>query len=130
VKKGASGGGKTKNEWGCPPSSLLPPPPFSPTQFKIEPFKHPVTMDPSYGGAWRGGERQGRRGGGGVKGSTRARRRRGVARRALAAPHFVPSPSLSFSSLLLEKTWRVLEAAIHEINNHNASGLSFEELYR
>jgi hypothetical protein len=29
-----------------------------------------------------------------------------------------------------EKTWRVLEAAIHEINNHNASGLSFEELYR
>ena len=29
-----------------------------------------------------------------------------------------------------EKTWSVLEAAIHEINNHNASGLSFEELYR
>ena len=29
-----------------------------------------------------------------------------------------------------EKTWAVLEAAIHEINNHNASGLSFEELYR
>lgn len=24
----------------------------------------------------------------------------------------------------------MLEAAIHEINNHNASGLSFEELYR
>lgn len=29
-----------------------------------------------------------------------------------------------------DKTWKVLEAAIHEINNHNASGLSFEELYR
>eukprot|EP00891_Asterochloris_glomerata_P001669 jgi/Astpho2/1669/e_gw1.00032.27.1_t len=47
-------------------------------QFKIEPFKHPVKMDPNYG----------------------------------------------------EKTWKVLEDAIHEINNHNASGLSFEELYR
>lgn len=29
-----------------------------------------------------------------------------------------------------EKTWRILEDAIHEIYNHNASGLSFEELYR
>lgn len=29
-----------------------------------------------------------------------------------------------------EKTWKVLEDAVHEINNHNASGLSFEELYR
>ncbi|RYR33115.1 hypothetical protein Ahy_A10g047690 [Arachis hypogaea] len=28
-----------------------------------------------------------------------------------------------------EKTWKVLEHAIHEIYNHNASGLSFEELY-
>jgi cullin 3 len=27
-------------------------------------------------------------------------------------------------------TWKVLEDAIHEIYNHNASGLSFEELYR
>ena len=32
--------------------------------------------------------------------------------------------------LYAEKTWKVLEDAIHEINNHNASGLSFEELYR
>ena len=31
---------------------------------------------------------------------------------------------------LAEKTWKVLEDAIQEINNHNASGLSFEELYR
>ncbi|KAK9837407.1 hypothetical protein WJX81_000098 [Elliptochloris bilobata] len=46
--------------------------------FKIEPFRHPLKMDPSYG----------------------------------------------------DKTWKVLEDAIHEINNHNASGLSFEELYR
>ena len=29
-----------------------------------------------------------------------------------------------------EKTWKILEHAIHEIYNHNASGLSFEELYR
>ncbi|PWA86183.1 Cullin [Artemisia annua] len=29
-----------------------------------------------------------------------------------------------------EKTWKVLEHAIHEIYNRNASGLSFEELYR
>ncbi|RWR78357.1 cullin-3A-like protein isoform X1 [Cinnamomum micranthum f. kanehirae] len=29
-----------------------------------------------------------------------------------------------------EKTWKVLEHAIREICNHNASGLSFEELYR
>lgn len=30
----------------------------------------------------------------------------------------------------IEKTWGILERAINEINNHNASGLSFEELYR
>lgn len=29
-----------------------------------------------------------------------------------------------------EKTWKILEHAIHEIYNHNASGLSFEELHR
>ncbi|KAI7979060.1 Cullin-3A [Camellia lanceoleosa] len=29
-----------------------------------------------------------------------------------------------------EKTWKILEHAIHEICNHNASDLSFEELYR
>ncbi|KAI8541639.1 hypothetical protein RHMOL_Rhmol08G0077600 [Rhododendron molle] len=29
-----------------------------------------------------------------------------------------------------EKTWKILDHAIHEIYNHNASGLSFEELYR
>lgn len=46
--------------------------------FKIDPFKHPVPMDPKYA----------------------------------------------------EKTWKILEDAIHEIYNHNASGLSFEELYR
>jgi cullin 3 len=28
------------------------------------------------------------------------------------------------------KTWKILEDAIHEIHNQNASGLSFEELYR
>ncbi|KAL2341741.1 hypothetical protein Fmac_009681 [Flemingia macrophylla] len=29
-----------------------------------------------------------------------------------------------------DKTWKILEHAIHEFYNHNASGLSFEELYR
>ncbi|CAA0822293.1 Cullin-3A [Striga hermonthica] len=29
-----------------------------------------------------------------------------------------------------DKTWKILDHAIHEIYNHNASGLSFEELYR
>eukprot|EP00884_Botryococcus_braunii_P000722 jgi/Botrbrau1/10650/Bobra.53_2s0008.1 len=47
-------------------------------KFKIEPFKHPVRLDPDYE----------------------------------------------------ERTWQILEGAINEINNHNASGLSFEELYR
>lgn len=38
--------------------------------------------------------------------------------------------SLLFAWPLAEKTWTLLENAIQEINNHNASGLSFEELYR
>ncbi|KAG9147355.1 hypothetical protein Leryth_021426 [Lithospermum erythrorhizon] len=29
-----------------------------------------------------------------------------------------------------DKTWKIIEHAIHEIYSHNASGLSFEELYR
>ena len=37
---------------------------------------------------------------------------------------------MTFLYGLAEKTWKVLESAIHEINNQNASGLSFEELYR
>mmetsp|Transcript_7296 Transcript_7296/g.15933 ORF Transcript_7296/g.15933 Transcript_7296/m.15933 type:complete len:735 (+) Transcript_7296:259-2463(+) len=45
---------------------------------KIEPFRHPISMDPNYA----------------------------------------------------DKTWKVLEEAIREIHNQNASGLSFEELYR
>lgn len=47
-------------------------------QFKIEPFRHPLKVDPDYP----------------------------------------------------EKTWALLENAIHEINNDNSSGLSFEELHR
>ncbi|EFJ43865.1 hypothetical protein VOLCADRAFT_83034 [Volvox carteri f. nagariensis] len=49
-----------------------------PTQIKIEPFRHPISVDPQYA----------------------------------------------------DKTWKVLEDAIREIHNQNASGLSFEELYR
>lgn len=29
-----------------------------------------------------------------------------------------------------QKTWKLLKGAIHEIHKKNASGLSFEELYR
>mmetsp|Transcript_42504 Transcript_42504/g.51594 ORF Transcript_42504/g.51594 Transcript_42504/m.51594 type:complete len:740 (-) Transcript_42504:312-2531(-) len=29
-----------------------------------------------------------------------------------------------------DRTWKILEDAIHEIHNHNAFGLSFEQLYR
>lgn len=29
-----------------------------------------------------------------------------------------------------QKTWKLLKGAIHEIHKQNASGLSFEELYR
>ena len=32
--------------------------------------------------------------------------------------------------LSAENTWKILEGAIAEINAHNASGLSYEELYR
>ena len=53
-------------------------PHLNPQGLKIEPFKHPITMDPNYA----------------------------------------------------NKTWKVLEDAIAEIHNQNASGLSFEELYR
>ncbi|KAL4421065.1 hypothetical protein ABPG77_001360 [Micractinium sp. CCAP 211/92] len=49
-----------------------------PKKFKIEPFKHPLKLDPNYA----------------------------------------------------DNTWQLLESAIREINSHNASGLSFEELYR
>mmetsp|Transcript_27729 Transcript_27729/g.70664 ORF Transcript_27729/g.70664 Transcript_27729/m.70664 type:complete len:735 (-) Transcript_27729:440-2644(-) len=49
-----------------------------PGAIRIEPFRHPISMDPGYA----------------------------------------------------DKTWKVLEDAIHEIHNQNASGLSFEELYR
>lgn len=42
-------------------------------------------------------------------------------------------PTLAHAAVLpgpADNTWRLLESAIHEINSHNASGLSFEELYR
>ncbi|URD76839.1 Cullin protein neddylation domain [Musa troglodytarum] len=37
---------------------------------------------------------------------------------------------VDFDTNYAENTWKVLEHAIHEIYNHNASGLNFEELYR
>ena len=72
-------------------------------QFKIEPFKYPVKMDPNFAGDLPH-----------VLGSR--------CHGALLdrASHTVPA----------DKTWAVLEAAIHEIFNQNQSGLSFEELYR
>ena len=29
-----------------------------------------------------------------------------------------------------EETWKILEYAIHDMYNHNASDINFEELYR
>ena len=94
-------------------------------QFKIEPFKHPVTMDPSYGGecfcCFRKRERK-------------EEKDEGWSTKKKTQP--LPTSSLPSSkkktkkNSSTEKTWKVLEDAIHEINNHNASGLSFEELYR
>lgn len=80
-------------------------------QFKIEPFKHPVKMDPKYGG-------------------------KGCHLLACTMPmqqsHYDKHTAFMLPRTwrYAEKTWKVLEDAIHEINNHNASGLSFEELYR
>eukprot|EP00743_Colponemidia_sp_Colp-15_P002799 GILK01003029.1.p1 GENE.GILK01003029.1~~GILK01003029.1.p1 ORF type:complete len:733 (-),score=137.04 GILK01003029.1:128-2326(-) len=39
-------------------------------------------------------------------------------------------PNVPMDSTQAEKTWQALQEAIHEIHNHNASTLSFEELYR
>lgn len=124
-----------------------PAPAPSPPQFKIEPFKHPLKLDPNYAGApwdgwgataWelpdvRGGEclvrtcflDLERRHGLGWAGI-------GAAAALLRRPPAGP-PTLALRHLLrrlADNTWQLLESAIHEINNHNASGLSFEELYR
>ena len=48
----------------------------------------------------------------------------------VAADSSTHGGSTQHVNLIAEKTWKVLNDAIHEINNHNASGLSFEELYR
>jgi cullin 3 len=79
---------------------------FLPLQFKIEPFKHPLKLDPDYAGT--------------------------------SCPSFLNIFALSRSATVshasfyfsAEKTWKFLENAIHEINNRNSSGLSFEELHR
>ena len=39
-------------------------------------------------------------------------------------------PNAQMSSEQADKNWRILESAISEIHRHNASSLSFEELYR
>ena len=75
-------------------------------QFKIEPFKHPVKMDPKYGGMCR---------------------QQIIYNVGMLVIEVCSEPVCLFYA---EKTWKVLADAIHEINNHNASGLSFEELYR
>jgi len=51
---------------------------------------------------------------------------------ALAAANVedLPLPVVNLGLSFADKTWRILESAIREIHNQNASGLSFEELYR
>jgi hypothetical protein len=104
--------------WSPPPQGL-----------KIEPFKHPITMDPNYAGARRAGACAGgagacsappQQGAAAVAGPSTRRR-----------PHAAPPPSRHPAAAPPpDKTWKILEDAIHEIHNQNASGLSFEELYR
>lgn len=55
-----------------------------------------------------------------------------MGRYALAGPStWRSSPAAQLRSLAhTETTWKMLQKAIHEINNHNESLLSFEELYR
>ena len=86
-------------------------------------------MDPSYGGACAACVGRGRRGAGGAGAGKNGAGGESLGALGRSSPLSLTPRRLSFLSLL-EKTWRVLEAAIHEINNHNASGLSFEELYR
>ena len=72
--------------------------------FRIEPFKHRVELDPQ------------------------ARPPEACATPRRACPLSARAPR--FVVQYAEKTWKVLEDAIREIFSHNASGLSFEELYR
>lgn len=80
-------------------------------QIKIEPFKHPLATDPSYPGKMQ----------------------------PCCSIHACCFPSSGDADTIprcmhcdtaADKTWKILEDAIHQIHNQNASGLSFEELYR
>lgn len=92
---------------------------------KIEPFRHPVALDPAYAGEAA------------CNCSTCSCAMWFRALGRLHALHPMHTATLaachSIFALLCwpaDKTWRVLEDAIREIHNQNASGLSFEELYR
>lgn len=99
-------------------------------QFKIEPFKHPLKVDP----LWEGKHHARHQCAGRALHSGQHQLASCVPVHASSSRLFVfwiANILLSDVHLLdAEKTWKVLEDAIHEINNHNASGLSFEELYR
>ena len=90
---------------GRPPSVVVKPAHrLCALQFKIEPFKYPVKMDPNFAG-------------------------RLLANSCSTRGTLTVLPA-SHTPVAAEKTWAVLESAIHEIFNQNQSGLSFEELYR
>jgi cullin 3 len=73
---------------------------------RIEPFRHPIAQDPHYAGPAP----------------------QGLA--LLSEVYSLGQDGNMSYAVTAEKTWRVLEDAIREIHNQNASGLSFEELYR
>lgn len=89
--------------------STASPPTDPPAQLKIDLFRHPLgkLMDESYAGGLGYQFAQGS-----------------------LHDFFWEGCIQSVNCPAAEKTWTLLENAIKEINNHNASGLSFEELYR
>lgn len=109
----------------------------SPMQFKIEPFKHPLKLDPNYAGAHAFFLSMTASGWGGLGCSCclLLLLAEGFCIAAFVPPALevwvVHAGLMSASWLsLAENTWKILESAIGEINAHNASGLSYEELYR
>jgi len=49
---------------------------------------------------------------------------------SMGSTQAIPFQQVAVDQKYADRKWEKLERAIHEIYNHNASGLNFEELYR